>query len=169
VYARANGAMRAPCMHAGGLVAASQTTASWVSELGRGGARHFATATAAPCLSLFKPVRVDEPLDLGPAPTDRFDPDTLWWRHERLHRRLIADPGPEAEAYLAERDALEAQLLAERVAPAEAFARGEALLARWLARLGAGPLRDRRPPVARRYWRKRNERAGLLPAAAPSP
>jgi hypothetical protein len=169
VYARSNGAMRAPCMHAGGLVAASQTTASWVSELRADGARHFATGTAAPCLSLFKPVRVDEPLDLGPTPTDRFDPDTLWWRHERLHRRLIADPGPEAEAFAAARAALEAQLLAERGSPAEAFARGEALLARWLERTAALPIRDRRPPVARRYWRKRNERAGVLPALAPSP
>jgi len=162
-YARANGAMRAPCMHAGGLVAASQTTASWVAELAPGGVRHFATATAAPCLSLFKPVRVDEPLALGPAPTDRFDPATLWWRHERLHRRLIADPDAEAEAYASERDALEARILAERVAPAEAFALGDALLARWLERTAAKPSRDRRPPIARRYWRKRDERADLPP------
>ncbi len=169
VYARANGAMGAPCMHAGGLVAASQTTASWVAELAPGGARHWATATAAPCLSLFKPVRVAEPLDLGPAPTDRFDPDTLWWRHELLHRRLIADPGAEAEAYAAERDALEAQLLAEDAEPAAAFARGDALLARWLERCAARPAPDRRPPVARRYWRKRDERAGLLPEVARSP
>jgi hypothetical protein len=148
-------------MHAGGLVAASQTTASWVAELRPGGARHFATATAAPCLSLFKPVRVGEPLALGPAPTDRCDPDTLWWRHERLHRRLIADPARLAEAYVAERDSLEADLLAHGAEPAEAFALGDALLARWLARTEAEPARDRRPPVARRYWRKRDERAGV--------
>jgi hypothetical protein len=161
VYARTNGAMRAPCMHAGGLVAASQTTASWVASLRPGDVDHYATATAAPCLSVFKRVDVSEPLALGPLPDDRYDPDTLWWQHERLHRALIADPVPLADAYVAERDALEAALLADRSSPAESFARAEALLARWLARIGNGPQRDRRPPIARAYWKKRNARAEL--------
>ena len=164
VYARANGAMRAPCMHAGGLVAASQTTASWVADLRASDARHLVTATAAPCLSVFKPVRVTEPLELGPEPTDRFDPRTLWWRQERLHRHLIADPEPLAATYVAERDALEAQIGFEHMDPAQAFARADALLARWLARLGPLlPARDRRPQIARAYWRKRDARAGLTP------
>ncbi len=169
VYARSNGAMRAPCMHAGGLVAASQTTASWVAELGPHGARHWATATAAPCLSVFKPVRVSEPLSLGPTPDDHFDPATLWWRHEALHRSLIADPGPLADAYVCERDALESALLAEAMEPAEAFARAGSLLVRWLDRLREARLRDRRPPIARAYWRKRDARAGLTRAFDPTP
>ena len=162
VYARANGAMGAPCMHAGGLVAASQTTASWVAALGPGNARHWVTATAAPCLSVFKAVRVDEPLDLGPTPTDRFEPDALWWRHEQLHRFLIADPGRLAEEYLAERDALEAQLGADRAAPAESFARAGDLLSRWLERIRTLSRADRRPPIARAYWRKRDARSGVF-------
>ena len=165
LYARSNGAMRAPCMHAGGLVAASQTTASWVAELRPGDARHFATATAAPCLSVFKPVRVEQPLALGPPPTDRFDADTLWWRHERLHRFLIADPARAGE-YVAERDALEARILAEPVPPATAFALADALLRRWLARLATQPRVDRRPLLVRRYWQKRDARAGLAFGAA---
>ncbi len=166
VYARANGAMGAPCMHAGGLVAASQTTASWVADLRPGIARHWVTDTAAPCLSVFKPVRVTEPLDLGPAPTVRCDARSLWWRHERLHRRLIADPAPLAEEYAAERDALEVQLRLERSGPAEAFACANELLARWLERIAsleAGV--DRRPPIARAYWRKRDARAGVFERA----
>jgi secernin len=161
VYARMNGAMRAPCVHAGGLVAASQTTASWIAALGPARVRHYATASAAPCLSVFKRIDVAEPLALGPAPTDRFDADTLWWRHERLHRALIADPVPLADAYAAERDALEAALLAADASPAESFARAEALLARWLERIGSSSRRDRRPPIARAYWKKRDARAGM--------
>lgn len=163
VYARTNGALRAPCVHAGGLVAASQTTASWVADLRTGAAeaRHRVTATSAPCLSVFKPVRVGEPIALGAAPTDRFDPDTLWWRHERLHRFLIADPANLAETYVAERDALEAQLDAEQLGPAESFSRAGSLLTRWLERIRTLPRSDRRPPIARAYWRKRDARAGL--------
>jgi len=87
-----NGGLGAPCVHAGGRLASSQTTASWVSELTPGRLRHWATATAAPCSSLFKPVRVGEPLNLGPAANDRFDSATLWWRHERLQRAVAHDP-----------------------------------------------------------------------------
>ena len=39
-----------------------------------------------------KPVSVDEPLDLGPDPGDRFDARCLWWRHELLHRRALTHP-----------------------------------------------------------------------------
>jgi len=164
-YARANGAMRAPCMHAGGLVAASQTTASWVAELRPGDPRHFVTATAAPCLSIFKPVRVEEPLDLGPSPDDRFDPATLWWRHEQLHRFLIADPTNAGE-YVSERDALEARILGAPEPPARAFALADELLGRWLERLRARTRVDRRPLLVRRYWQKRDARAGLYSTAS---
>ena len=60
-YARLNGGLGHPCVHAGGGFVNSQTTASWVSELTSAGARHWATGTAAPCTGLFKPVSVDAP------------------------------------------------------------------------------------------------------------
>ena len=63
------------------------------ADLTSDGDRHWCTATAAPCTGLFKPVAVDEPLDLGPDPTDRFDAHCLWWRHELIHRRVLTDAG----------------------------------------------------------------------------
>jgi hypothetical protein len=81
-YSMISGGLRAPCVHAGGLLASSQTTASWVADLRLGAFLHWVTATASPCVSLFKPVRVDEPLPLGPAPTDRAEESCLWLRPE---------------------------------------------------------------------------------------
>lgn len=158
-YRWLNGTLGAPCMHGGGLVASSVTTASWVSELRRGGARHWATATSAPCLGLFKPVRVDEPVDLG-APSDLAD-DSLWWRHERLHRRVLADPPRLAALFRDERDAVEARWLARPPASSEAFAEGDRLLAGWEAKVDAAGDGDVRPWWARRYWRRRDAWAGL--------
>jgi dipeptidase len=156
-YSPLNGAMAAPCMHAGGLATGSQTTASWISEIRPGGARHWATGTAAPCTGVFKPVLPDRPLDLGRAPGDRFDPATLWWRHEVLHRRAMRDPSAAFGVFAAERDALEARMW--DADPAEAFAAADAAAARWAASVGT--LRDRRPWYVRRYWSVRNRRAGF--------
>ncbi len=157
-YGLLSGGMGAPCMHAGGLLVSAQTTASWVAHLRPGDARHWVTATAAPCLSLFKPVRVDEPLALAPA-TDRADEASLWWRHERLHRRVMRDPERLAPLFTRERDAVEARWLARPPSPAEAFAEHARLLSGWLAAVPPG--RDTRPPWTRRYWRLRDARAGL--------
>ncbi|MDX1649835.1 MAG: hypothetical protein R3263_08265, partial [Myxococcota bacterium] len=161
-YAKLNGGMSAPCMHAGGLVVNSQTTASWVSELRPEGARHWATATAAPCTSLFKPVEVARPLELGPAPDDRADEASLWWRHERLHRRVLRDPERLLPLFAEDRDRLEAVWRDAPPKPEDAFAEGDRLLEAWTARVEAHETgRDTRPLFARRFWEARNARAGL--------
>jgi len=159
-YSPLNGALAAPCVHAGGLAAASQTTASWVSELAPAGARHWATATSAPCTSLFKPVRVDQPLALGPDASGCFDPAALWWRHERLHRRVMRDPDAYAGLFAPERDHVEAGWLALPPEPAAAFAEAGRLLDEWTASVEAVARADRRPFWLRRYWAVRDRQAG---------
>lgn len=161
-HRKLNGGLCAPCVHAGGIVVNSQTTGSWVAELTPEGARHFVTGTSTPCASLFKPVRVEEPLDLGPAPTDRADDASLWWRGERLARLVARDPARLLPLFAEERDALEAAWLADPPEPAKAFAEGDRLLAAWTARVAAAAeAADVRPVFARRYWAVRDERAGL--------
>lgn len=159
-YRLLNGAMAMPCMHAGGLVAASQTTASWIAELAPGASRHLVTATAAPCTSVFKPIDPVRALDLGPFPGDR-DEGSLFFRHERFHRLAMRDPSTTFPRFTAERDALERRFVDEGVEPAAAFAEAETALARWTADLEALGPRDTRPLLVRRYWKARNERAGL--------
>jgi secernin len=161
-YSIVNGGMAAPCMHAGGVAAGAQTTASWVAELRPDAASHWVTATAAPCTSLFKPVAVDTPVELGPPPADRYDPATLWWRHEALHRRALAGPDAGLGVFRAERDEVQARWLAAPPSSVEAFAEADDLLAGWTAAVaGAVNGKDVRPGWVRRYWRVRNARAGM--------
>lgn len=158
-YALLNGAMGAPCMHAGGVVASSQTTASWVADL-RAGGRHWVTATAAPCTSLFKPVTVDEPVVLAAPEGDRAD-GSLWWRHERLHRRAVRDPTGLYPLFTTERESTELAWLGDPPTGPEAFAEADRLLDRWTRRLETHAAADRRPLWVRRYWRARDTRSGL--------
>lgn len=165
-YSAFAGALGAPCMHGGGLAIGSQTTASWISKLGQKGQQHWVTGTAAPCTSVFKPVRLTEPLDLGPAPNGTFDGRTLWWRHEVLHRRLLAEDGPLFEQYRRERDHLEEEIFRKDLAPAESFEKADSLLRRWIDKTEDIRDPDRRSWAVRRYWKRRNIYASLPASAA---
>lgn len=180
-YSPLTGGLSAPCVHAAGLLASSQTTASWVAQLGGPeGDRHFVTATAAPCTGLFKPVAVATPVPasiLGPVPSDVSEtvgPPSLFWQHERLHRAVLHDPTRLLPLYAAERDGLEAQWLERPADSASAFAQAAVKLSDWTARVEAS-LAERqrqgdrscetRPAYVERYFRLRSQRAGLLPGA----
>ena len=153
-----HGGLEAPCAHAGGTVASSQSTASWVADL-RGGTQHWATATSGPCTSVFKPVAVDQPVDLGPQATNRRDEATTWWRHERLHRLALRDLPASAARFGPERDRLERAWLADPPPSAEAFATAAEAERRWIDELQAADLPDRRPAWIRRQWDRFDQEA----------
>ena len=156
-----NGGLHAPCVHAGGLLVGSQTAASWVAELRPGAAQHWVTATAAPCLGLFKPVAVDNPIKLTPVPGARPSV-ALWWKHERLQRAVLRDPATLMPAITGERDALETRWLATPPDSDAAFAEHHRRLDAWLARIAVGPaVADRRPWWVRRYTASRDRKSGL--------
>jgi secernin len=107
-WSPANTPRRTICMHASTGARRSQSVASMVSESVGERTVHWVTATSAPCTAIFKPVILEAGLpDVGPSPTDQADAQSLWWRHERLHRALLADFGPGLASFEAERDALE--------------------------------------------------------------
>jgi hypothetical protein len=157
-YSFFHGGLTAPCVHAGGPVASSQTTGSWISELSPGRARHWATGTAAPCVSLFKPVAVEQPLDVR-SPTDRFDETSLWWRGEQLHRRVIASGAALLPRLTIERLPIECGWFDEPPEPSEAFRVALQMTDRWIEAAAAESSVDPRPWHVRSYWRKRNARA----------
>ncbi|MCB1160829.1 MAG: C69 family dipeptidase, partial [Leptospiraceae bacterium] len=90
----ANSKMNSLCLHASGFHTPSQTTASMVVELRKGkDPIIFLTGTASPCISIFKPfffkTRVlTEGEDSWKEPANSVD-DSLWWKGERIHRRVI--------------------------------------------------------------------------------
>lgn len=139
---------RSICMHAAHGARKSQTVGSMASELKPSGAVHWLTGTAAPCLSVFKPFVFGMALpQVGSTPTDRFDGGaSLWWRHEILHRGVLAGY-PAALAQIApERDALEADFRARMAAaddPAAVagacWAEAAEAEARWTAALAGRP------------------------------
>ena len=131
-YSPLSGAMGGPCVHGGGLLVSAQTTASLVGELRPDVQQFWATATAAPCLSLFKPVTVASPLPAVPAPTDRADETVAVVAPRAAAPRRDARTQPCTVAHLAERDALELEWLADPPDSAAAFAEHAARLERWL-------------------------------------
>jgi secernin len=82
------------CVHAG-----PQENRWWqadgvmVTDVGEHGVLIWVTGTSGNCVSIFKPVfmEIDLPEMIGPTPTEHFDPRSLWWKHELLHRRAMAD------------------------------------------------------------------------------
>lgn len=168
-WSRATGAMSGPNMHAGGRLAASQTVSSWVADLRDARPIHWVTATAEPAFSLFKPVRHDEPADLGPVPSNIADLTTLWWRHEAIHRIALRDWSAAQALVVAERDQAEARWLDERPRTAEAFVEAAEIEQRWHRALAAAVgERDTRPRWLRARWRRYDAaaRAGVGWSAA---
>lgn len=154
------GAMAAPCMHGGGTVVSSQTTGSWVSDLADSG-RHWVTASAAPCTSVFKPVTVEEPIDQGPSPLGVFDSESRWWRHELLHRSAMRAPDRLLVDAAAERASLESELLLDPSDTAGAWDRADEAERRWTATAIATMGGDERPPTVAAHWAAVDRAAGM--------
>jgi dipeptidase len=161
-----HGGLTAPCVHAGGTVASSQSVASWVADL-RGDVTHWATATSGPCTSIFKPLSVDQPVDLGADPTNRYDGRSTWWRHERLHRRALRDLTASVARFGPERDRTERAWLADPPTSADAFAAADRLELRWTEELAAAELADARPRWVRTQWARFDRAAELELVPAP--
>ena len=81
------------CMHAApGEMREWQATGAMIADLAAQGPTVWMTGTSATDLSIFKPLFFGMELpDMGPAPSGTYTEGALWWTHERLHRRAMAD------------------------------------------------------------------------------
>ncbi len=134
----------------------------------------WATATSGNCLSIFKPVFPGIPLpDIGPSPTETFDPRCLWWKHELLHRRAMADFDRLVPEVRADFDRLEEAFLSEsatvrRGGDAEksewvesCFRRAMEATDSWIARLRSRADLSFSDADYREMWAKLNAAAGM--------
>jgi len=103
------------CIHAG-----PQDNRWWqadggmVTDVSERGALIWVTGTSGNCVSIFKPVFMGINLpEIGTAPTEHFDPSCLWWKHELLHHRAMADFDNLVPEIRRDFDALENEFVAE--------------------------------------------------------
>lgn len=130
--------MTAPCAHASRLPtrAAGQTTSAMIARLAAPPAAWF-TGGPAPCLGIFKPVRLDAELADPRPPGERPD-DSLWWRQHALHRAVLRDYAALRPRFADELDALQTACLSEPDSPAmslEAWSAHRDAVGAWLARV----------------------------------
>lgn len=179
----AQSSMGSLCMHAGfGPLRPSQSTGSLVAHLEPQLTSAWVTGTSAPCTGIFKPVWPEAGLPEGGfEPGAAFDAAMLWWRHEELHRALLAEYPGRLASYRAERDTLEQALLAETLTLAErvrgqppegrrealaacsasAFAQADVATTRWLELARAVPATRRLPLLYGLGWRGFNRAVGM--------
>jgi dipeptidase len=156
------------------IIRDSNTAGSLVVHLDRDHPTVFATGTASPCTSLFKPLWLDAPMpDIGPAPTDTYDPNTLFWQHELLHRGTIRDYEARIATYLTDRKALEAGFVQSGLdlasAPAsqrgqfsaQCFAQTSAAEADWFQRVEGVPANPKGAWIYNYAWNQFNQQAKM--------
>ena len=163
------------CVHAGPPEKRQwQATGAMVSEVGPNGVIGWFTATSGTCVSIFKPVfpGVELP-STGRLPLEHFDPRSLWWKHELLHRRAMADFENIVQQIRKDFDVLEAEFLAE--APSVltgtiahksefveyCFHRAEQATDDWIKELAARSDLEFKDPPYRAMWHKFNRQAGI--------
>jgi dipeptidase len=102
------------CMHAGfGPIREDQSAASMVVYMDKDNPIVFATGTSAPCTGIFKPIWMNSAsaLNLGVDPTGEYDPTSIFWSHENLHRATTLNYAERIKTYAADRDHLEKKFI----------------------------------------------------------
>jgi dipeptidase len=160
--------MKMPCAHASWQRTrwSGQTTGSMVSCLRPGASIHYLTGTSSPCLSVFKPVLLGGQLiSTGPWPDEGYDGESLFWRHERLHRLVLGDYAARRAMFEVARVEAQAKVFAAMEEAVRSHDSGACqqiwewhreLALEWTERVSKTAPRERRSMLARRYWAQQN-------------
>jgi dipeptidase len=155
--------MKMPCAHASWQVTrqSGQTTGSMVSRLSAGNSLHWLTGTSSPCLSVFKPLRLGGGLiSTGPPPGEAFDAESLFWRHERLHRLVLRNYTARRAAFETQRSALESEFLRNETPTAmeceKMWDHHRTAAANWTEIVKREADDESLPVLSARYWTEQN-------------
>lgn len=163
------------CIHAG-----PQENRWWqadgvmVTDVDEHGILIWVTGTSGNCVSIFKPLFLGMDLpDIGPTPTEHFDPRSLWWKHELLHRRAMADFHNLVPEIRKDFDILEKEFLCEAESVKKGtqeekkdfseycFRKSMQATEAWIASLRARTDLKFEDDAYRGMWQKLNAEAGL--------
>ncbi len=106
--------LKSVCMH-GGFIFGDHTTGSYIAELKGDNHTYLLTGGSTPCLALYKPYWMIEAENFSFSEDEQEEALKFWLKRERLHRNVIENKIPDLEAYLAERDRIEAEIDQELV------------------------------------------------------
>jgi len=172
------------CVHASfGPTRPSQSTGAMVAHLTKDISTIWATGTSGTCTSIFKPLFLcgqDFP-PMGKTPTGKYDPESLWWQHERLHRRVLQDYAHRMAVYREERDRLEESFIQEAAQSVQAsrelskaeqaqklaslskscFERASRATQAWTEKVAATPLQKSPSLLFSWSWQNFNKKAGI--------
>ena len=150
---------------------------AWVAQLHpENGCIAWCTATSSPCISVFKPVFLgvrNLPARLDFIPGYIYDENSIWWRHEVLHRKVLADFKNLMPEIRNEFDVIEQEFLhdAPNLLPASykqkeeymeyCFNKSTQAEGDWIKRLSKHNFYFRNPSYGA-MWRRLNNEAGLI-------
>ena len=163
------------CMHAGPTEERFwHANGAMVAEISPKGPMAWVTGTGGTCISIFKPVFMHTSLpDMGPAPSELYDPQSLWWKHETLHRLVMKDFNKIMPEIRAEFDQLEDEFMQDACGLLPyttyqrkdfmdfCFKKAEEATEKWIKELSSRQLSFADADMAA-AWSKFNRQAGIM-------
>ena len=161
------------CAHGGNSITrnASQTTGSMIVHLTKENFTIWITATSAPCISMFKPIWFEGEVvpNLGKESGAFYDINSLWWKHELLHREIIKDYQNRIEVIKNKRDKVENELIdlvcSENKKGYEisknAFEKHSQLIEKWIEKVRELRINGNLNIIYKNYWKKLNRKVNI--------
>ncbi|MBT8220271.1 MAG: C69 family dipeptidase [Bacteroidia bacterium] len=150
------------CMHPTGPLNPSQTNGSMIVKLKPNEKPGiWLTGTSMPCLSVYKPIELGQPIDMGSPPSEKLD-DSLWWLAEKVHRHICLDYSNNLPLHQQLFDGMQDQIFEGKIDPESIWnTYRDKLNALESLLRSSGQHLSSRNPIYRYRLKKRNKAVGI--------